>query len=420
MFKLTPEDAFQYYQTKAVLTQNPRHNIARDEMSNSSGLRSGLDSLIASSSRQIEPNNGGSNISQQRLDGHKLHLHPERVAEWRAGNQIAPIYIDMGITQTCNVACKFCYYMVPENRTSHIIPTETLIEFLKCSAGMGVKAIGFLGDGEPTLHPGVYDAVEAGAAFGLDMAIATNGVALSAERLPKFLASLNWIRFTLAVGERQAYKRVMGGNEKTFDKVVNNIRRCVEIKKELGLPVVIGMQMVLIEECLDQVVPQARLGKELGVDYFVVKQTSESGNEEKDNVQHGLILEDYSKYEDIFLSAESFASESYAVVIKRAKMEKKTRNYHSCYGCEFLPQITGKGDVYPCGNHFERQDLYIGNIVDQSFRDIVFGERYAEVMRRVKEDINVHTECGIGCRQNEINEYLYELKTNRPAHANFI
>ena len=130
--------------------------------------------------------------------------------------------------------------MVPENRTSHIIPTETLIEFLKCSAGMGVKAIGFLGDGEPTLHPGVYDAVEAGAAFGLDMAIATNGVALNAERLPKFLASLNWIRFTLAVGERQAYKRVMGGNEKTFDKVVNNIRRCVEIKKELGLPVVIG------------------------------------------------------------------------------------------------------------------------------------------------------------------------------------
>ena len=175
MSELTPEGVLQYYLMEAALTKNPRYEIARDDMSNSSRSRSGLASLIASSSRQIKPHNGGSNISQQRLDGHKLHLHPERVAEWRAGNQIAPIYIDMGITQTCNVACKFCYYMVPENRTSHIIPTEALIEFLKCSAGMGVKAIGFLGDGEPTLHPGVYDAVEAGAEFGLDMAIATSG-----------------------------------------------------------------------------------------------------------------------------------------------------------------------------------------------------------------------------------------------------
>jgi radical SAM protein with 4Fe4S-binding SPASM domain len=389
-------------------------------MVDSSRSHKNTDSLIASSARPGGHLKVSSEVSRQRLDGHKLHLHPARVAEWQAGERIAPIYIDMGITQTCNVACKFCYYMVPENRTSSTIPTDALIEFLKCSAEMGVKAIGFLGDGEPTLHPGVYDAVEAGANFGLDMAIATNGVALKSDRLPKFLESLSWIRFTLAVGQPEAYQRVMGGNEKTFEKVVKNIKRCVEIKKELELPVVIGMQMVLIEDCLDQVVPQAELGRRLGVDYFVVKQTSESGSEEKDNVQHGLVLDNYSQYEEIFLKAEAFSDQDYKVVIKREKMDKKTRNYQSCYGCEFLPQITGKGDVYPCGNHFEREDLYIGNIVNESFREIVFGDRYAEVMRRVKEQINVHTECGVGCRQNEINEYLYELKADRPAHANFI
>ena len=62
-----------------------------------------------------------------------------------------------------------------------------------------MRAIGFLGDGEPMLHPGVYDAVEKGSEFGLDMAIATNGISLQSDRLVSFLESLRWIRFTLAV-----------------------------------------------------------------------------------------------------------------------------------------------------------------------------------------------------------------------------
>lgn len=361
-----------------------------------------------------------SGLKKNNLDGHKLHLHPERVAEWKQGERIAPIYIDMGITQTCNIACKFCYYMVPENRTQHIIPTRQLIQFLKESAEIGVKAIGFLGDGEPTLHPGVYDAVEKGSEFGLDMAIATNGVSLQSDRLVSFLESLTWIRFTLAVAEPSAYKRVMGGNEKTFVKVINNIKKCVEIKKKRNLNVTIGMQMVLIDDCVNQIVPQAALGQELGVDYFVVKQTSESGSTVKESVQHGLVPQSYSIHEELFKQAESYSTDTYKVIVKRKKMEVTQRSYDTCYGCEFLPQITGRGDVFPCGNHFERPDLLIGNICTESFKDLVFGQKYADVMRKVREEINVHSECGIGCRQNEINEYLFDLVASRPAHVNFI
>ena len=75
-----------------------------------------------------------SGLLKNNLDGHKLHLHPERVAKWKQAERVAPICIDMGITQTFNIACKFCYYMVPKNRTQHIIPTRQLIQFLKESA----------------------------------------------------------------------------------------------------------------------------------------------------------------------------------------------------------------------------------------------------------------------------------------------
>ena len=121
----------------------------------------------------------------------------------------------MGITQTCNVACKFCYYVVPENRTKHILPKEPLIRFLSDAAKIGVKAIGFLGDGEPTLHKGVYDAVEAGASYGLDMAIATNGVALELARLPKFLESLScWRTYCLQKSDGRKRENLPQGNRK--------------------------------------------------------------------------------------------------------------------------------------------------------------------------------------------------------------
>ena len=65
-------------------------------------------------------------LSQQ----HKLHWHLDRVSDWSKSKSIVPLYIDMGITQTCNIHCQYCYYATPENRTTKIITTENLIKFL--------------------------------------------------------------------------------------------------------------------------------------------------------------------------------------------------------------------------------------------------------------------------------------------------
>ena len=37
---------------------------------------------------------------------HKLHWHLDRVSDWSKGKAIVPLYIDMGITQTCNIHCQ--------------------------------------------------------------------------------------------------------------------------------------------------------------------------------------------------------------------------------------------------------------------------------------------------------------------------
>ena len=49
------------------------------------------------------------------------------------------------------------------------------------------------------------------------------------------------------------------------------IRGLSVIKREKKLPVTIGLQMVLLPQFADQIIPVARIGKETGVDYTVIK-----------------------------------------------------------------------------------------------------------------------------------------------------
>lgn len=350
-----------------------------------------------------------------RMDSHKLYWHLDRVESWRRGERIAPLYLDMGITQTCNISCSYCYYAVPEHRTGAIIETPALIGFLQEAAGMGVKAVGFLGDGEPMLHPGVCEAVIAGREAGLDMALASNGTILPEHGLGEFLAALSWIRFTVGAATPATYRTVMGVDEKVYFKVLENIRRCVAVKKSLGLPVTIGIQMILIPECLDDILPFAALGHDLGVDYAVIKQCSSRA----DNGA-SLRAEEYEQYRDILARAEAFSHDDYSMIVKWRKITNAgVKGYDHCYGCEFLPQISGNGDLYCCGAFFGNPDFLVGNINRESFSALVGGERYAEVMRRVRESVDVHRECGTNCRQNEINEFLWQLR-HPPGHVNFI
>ena len=49
------------------------------------------------------------------LDSTKLNWHLERVEQWKKGERIAPITIDMALTRACNYSCHFCYAMLQEN-----------------------------------------------------------------------------------------------------------------------------------------------------------------------------------------------------------------------------------------------------------------------------------------------------------------
>ena len=209
------------------------------------------------------------------LDGTKINWHLERVQAWERGERIAPITIDMALTRACNYSCHFCYAMFQENDRKKITK-EVIFNFLEDCAEIGVKGISFVSDGESTISPVFIDACKKGHELGISMAVGTNAFVLTKNRLEELLPYLTYLRVNFSAGERKRYAEIMGVKESAFDRVCQNIRDMMEIKKRDNLSVTVGMQMVLMPEDGDQIIPLAKLGKELRPDYAIIKHCSDN------------------------------------------------------------------------------------------------------------------------------------------------
>ena len=341
------------------------------------------------------------------LDGTKIAWHRDRVDAWMRGERIAPITIDMALTRACNYACHFCYAMLQENDRKQIT-RKTIFDFLDDCAEIGVKGVSFVSDGESTISPVFVDAVKHGHSLGLSMACGTNGFVLTRRKLEEILPHLTYLRVNISAGERQRYAEIMGVKESYFDRVIQNIRDMVDIKQTQGLPVTIGLQMVLMPDYRDQIMPLARLGKELRPDYLVIKHCSD--NEDGDL---GVDYSAYASLYDTLREAESLSDETYRVAVKWSKIgEGDKRSYQRCYGAPFMLQISGSGLVAPCGMLFNERykKFHIGNIVDTRFRDIFNSDAYWDVMNFLaSSQFNAQSMCGSLCLQHGVNTSLDRL-----------
>ncbi|MQF69490.1 radical SAM protein [SAR202 cluster bacterium AD-804-J14_MRT_500m] len=362
------------------------------------------------------------------LDGTKIGWHMDRVQAWERGERVAPITIDMALTRACNYACGFCYAMLQEN-DRQAISTDVMYQFLEDCAEIGVRAISLVSDGESTLSPAFMATIKRGHELGISMASGTNAFIFNRSKLEQVLPYLTYLRVNFSAGTRDRYAEIMGVKPEWYDRVVQNIKDMVDIKQHDNLPVTIGMQMVLMPQDGDQIMPFAELGKEIRPDYAIIKHCSDD--------EDGNLGVDYSKYEelyDLLQKAEALSDDEYQVVVKWSKIQAKgTRSYQRCYGPPFLLQISGSGLVAPCGMLFNERynKFHIGNIAQQRFKDIWASDRYWEVMNFLASpSFNAQKMCGTLCLQHKVNEYLDDFKKGqvelavpagpRPQHINFI
>lgn len=366
------------------------------------------------------------------LDCSKVRHHKERIHAWLKGEKIVPITIDCSLSSDCNYNCVYCYGKLQRMHTGSW-SRDMIISFLDDAAELGVKAISLVSDGESTCNPHFVEAILHGREKGIDMALGTNGFLLDKDKLEKILPALTYLRFNISSGTPEGYCQIHGVNEKCYHRVLNNIREAVSIKKRNNLPVTIGLQMVLMPQFGNEILPLANLGRELGVDYLVIKHCSDD--------EDGNLGVEYKKYADIeeeLKKAEALSTPEYSVQVKWSKIRAgNKRSYSHCYGSAFIMQLSGSGLVAPCGMLFNDKysKYHIGNLKTHRFKEIFESDKYMEVMDMLaNSEFDARTDCGFLCLQHKTNEVLNELKKNResidlledkqeletPPHVNFI
>jgi MoaA/NifB/PqqE/SkfB family radical SAM enzyme len=315
------------------------------------------------------------------LDSHKLSFHYDRVEAWESGKKISPVSIDMALTRSCGAMCSFCYAMMQEAQERPAIKPIDALNLIDDFAEIGVKSVSLVSDGESTLSKAYVPFIQHASKSGIDVGNATNGWEWEPEKIEQVLPHLTWVRFTVAAGKPDSYAKIMyKGSEhvKVFDRAMSHIRYAVDLKRRKKLRCTLGIQMVLMPEFRDEIIPFAKLATDLGVDYGVIKHCSDD--------EYGTLGIDYNKYEamyDLLDKAEQLSNKQTKIIVKWEKIKDKGKpSYKRFYGPQFLLQISGSGLVAPSGMFFNARysKMHIGNFTEERFIDIFKSNRYSRIM----------------------------------------
>ena len=350
-----------------------------------------------------------------RIDSHKLMYHVSRVNQWLNGENIYPIYLEIGPSGACNHRCTFCAldYL---GYKPQFIEKSILKNFLSEAARCGVKSVMYAGEGEPLLHKEIGELILYTKKIGIDVSITTNGVFLNSKIVNECLGSLTWMRISLDAATSQTYARIHRCKPQDFDCVLENLDYAVKIKRQNNYLCTIGVQMLLLPENVKEVTILASVLKDRGVDYLVIKPFSPH-LKSSSNIYKNFDYRDY-----LYLADElgQLSSKDFKIIFRFHTMKKlsEKKTYESCLGLPFFANIASNGDIYTCHTFIGNDKFCYGNIYKNSFSEIWESSRRKNVLNSVIKNLDV-TQCRQSCRLDEINRYLWELK-HPSAHVNFI
>lgn len=334
------------------------------------------------------------NLQALRIDSHKLEFHPHRVAQWRdakdweQARSVYPIYVEISPIGACNHRCTFCavdYIGYKPRAIEGLVLRNTLREM----AELGVKSVMFAGEGEPLLHKEINAAVVTAKGAGLDVAFTTNGVLLDKlETLPL----CSWVRISLNAGSKESYAKIHRTKPEDWDLVWANIRAAAKRKGNAML----GVQMVCLPENSGEEKRLQELCDDAGVDYLTLKPYSQHKKS---------ITRQYEGFKPITLHAGK------NTVVRESAIKTERHEYEKCNATPFFwAYVMASGDVYSCSAYLEDERFVLGNITDQTFKEIWEGERRRKNLEFVRNGLDIG-ECRVNCRMDKANRYLAAFDT---------
>lgn len=351
-----------------------------------------------------------------RIDSHKLIYHPQIVSNWLERKDVYPIYIEISPSGACNQRCTFCALDFMQYKPK-FLDKDLFKDRLSEMASLGVKSIMYAGEGEPLMHKDMGDIINYTKNAGIDVAITTNGVLFSQELLDSTLGNITWIKVSINGVNKETYKKIHRSSPGDFDRVIKNMSYAARIKKQKKYKCTLGMQLLLLPENSKEVVELAKIARDIGMDYLVVKPYTQHPLSKTDKYKEIK----YAKFLNLKKDLDILNNDKFRVIFRvnaMRKWDKDNRNYRHCYALPFWCYIDSEGNVWGCSNFLKNKKFLYGNIHKNTFKEIWENPIRKKAVMMAEQKLSIN-DCRLNCRMDEVNRYLWELK-HPIEHVNFI
>lgn len=347
------------------------------------------------------------------LHGNKLIYHLDVLIKWKNNEMFPPLFIEFGPVSGCNHHCIHCY-VKGYNQKIELIKEDVYLRFMEEIGGYGVKAIVLAGCGEPLIHRATPKAIEIAKNNGTDVGMFTNGILINGDNIASLLTNLTFIRLTINGCSEESYSKIHRCSPEDWKKIIGNLKKLVDYKKKYSSSCTIGVYTIFLNENMTELEGWVKRLKEIGVDYIIIK-PPEVGLDKVKFVD----LVKAQDYEVVLNRIKEFNSPNFVVEIRLDLFKEGcVKNYKRCLGLPFICAVDADGAVYACNWFWKKGSFKYGDLNKSTFKEIWESERKAKIIEKVSSENFDFGKCGL-CRQNNINNFLWEL-INPPDHINFI
>jgi radical SAM protein with 4Fe4S-binding SPASM domain len=319
---------------------------------------------------------------------------------------LPPVSVEFHWTSNCNYDCVHCSYG-SRRKTKDFLDVNTIESLVDDLIDIGCKAVYLSGGGEPTIVKGWDQFSNKLIDHGIEVALITNGVAIKEKHLSA-VRRMNYIAVSVYSTIRERYKKITESNffEGQFSLPLS-------LKAE-STKTIVGARCVLNDINFDEVYLIYKEAIRSGFDYIIFIPAVDYegrgvvlGNDDVDVVRN-IILD---KMELFDLDRTNIRS-----LINRGVEHYEKNDYRLSLpspvsGCRAIQIRSGAfvnydGGVYLCQPDIGNKELEIGNLREQTFKEMWNSKRHQEVIHLL--DSRYDEGSCKNCRSIAFSQALYE------------
>ena len=290
----------------------------------------------------------------------------------------------------CNLKCKMCVRSAIDYKQQGDIDFDNWKDILEQDFNWW-HFHGFIGIGEPMMHPRFCDMIEYLESRNLFKFLTTNGTLLTDSRIKSLVKNnLNRMYISIDSANKENFERIRVGAN--FDKVCENIKNLrSEIRKRESKMEVI-MQSVLLKENAKELSDMVKLAFDLDVKEYRFQDIETKFDVGWSTSEHSY--RGNESYFDKYLKEARAVGKRLGVKVTTYNMKPASKVRTSCIAPWNQVYIRWNGLITPCCTTLIDKTYSYGNIFEEKFKDM-WNNHKAQTFRKMA--VNEQPEQCKGC-----------------------